>query len=63
MRESRSSWIDVLAIVGLLLVGAAVYLSFGVAAVLAYAGAACVVLAVVLAVAPAGRGSDDRGQA
>lgn len=58
MRESRSSWIDVLAIVGLLLVGAAVYLSFGVAAVLAYAGAACVVLAVVLAMMPRAGGND-----
>ena len=61
MRVSRSSWIDVLAIAGLLLVGTAVWLSFGLAAVLAYAGAACVALAVVLAVAPA-TGDSEGGQ-
>ncbi len=46
---------DVLALVGLLLIGAAVYLAWGVAATLGYAGAALIGLAVVLAMAPAGR--------
>ena len=40
---------DVLALVGLLLIGAAVYLAWGVAATLGYAGAALIGLAVVLA--------------
>ena len=46
---------DVLALIGLLLIGAAVYLAWGVAATLGYAGAALIVLAVVLALVPAGR--------
>ena len=46
---------DVLALVGLLLIGLAVYLAFGLAATLGYAGAALIGLAGGLAVAPAGR--------
>ena len=38
-----------LALVGLLLVGVAVWLAFGLASTLAYAGAACLVVAAVLA--------------
>ena len=56
----KFSWLEGLALVGLLLVGAAVYLTWDVAATLAYAGAVCVVLAIVLAVVPRG---GDRGQA
>lgn len=41
-----------LALIGLLLVGAAVYLTWDVAATLGYAGAACMVLAAVLAFVP-----------
>lgn len=49
------SWLEGLALIGLLLIGAAVYLAFGLAAVLGYAGAACVTVALVLALLP---GSD-----
>lgn len=51
--------LDALALVGLLLVGVAVWLAFGLASTLAYAGAACLVLAAVLAFVPHG---GDRGQ-
>lgn len=44
--------LDALALVGLLLVGVAVWLAFGLAATLAYAGVACLVVAAVLAYAP-----------
>ena len=46
---------DVLALVGLVLVGVAVWLAFGLAATLGYAGAALIAVAVVLALMPAGR--------
>lgn len=55
-RFSRGNyWIDGLALVGLLLIGAAVYLTWGLAATLAYAGAALIVVAVALALMPVGR--------
>ena len=46
---------NVLALVGLLLIGAAVYLTWGLAATLAYAGVALLVVAVALALMPVGR--------
>lgn len=51
----ENSIIDILPLIGLLLIGAAVYLTWGLAATLGYAGAALIGLAVVLALAPAGR--------
>ena len=60
----KFSWLEGLALIGLLLIGAAVYLAFGLAATLAYAGGACVTVALVLALLPgpaAGRG--EGGQA
>lgn len=55
-RFSRGNyWIDGLALVGLVLIGAAVYLTWGLAATLAYAGAALIVVAVALALMPVGR--------
>lgn len=48
---------NVLALVGLVLLGAGVYLAFGLAATLGYAGAALIVLAVLLALMPTGQGS------
>ena len=45
----ENSFIDILPLIGLLLIGAAVYLTWGLAATLAYAGAALIVVAVVLA--------------
>ncbi len=47
---------DVLALLGLVLLGAGVYLAFGVAATLGYAGAALIAVAVVLALMPVRRG-------
>ena len=46
---------DILPLIGLLLIGAAVYLTWGLAATLAYAGAALIVVAVALALMPVGR--------
>jgi len=55
-RFSRGNyWIDGLALVGLVLIGAAVFLAAGLAATLGYAGGALLVVALVLAVVPAGR--------
>ena len=44
---------DVLAVVGLVLIGVAVWLQFGLPASLAYAGAALIATAAVLAMLPA----------
>lgn len=52
----ENSFIDILVLVGLLLVGVAVYLAFGLPAALGYAGAALIVVAVVLALMPVRRG-------
>ncbi len=51
----ENSFIDILPLIGLLLIGAAVYLTWGLAATLAYAGAALIVVAVALALMPVGR--------
>lgn len=48
---------NVLALVGLLLLGAGVWLAFGLAATLSYAGVALLGLAVALALMPSGQGS------
>ena len=50
-----NSFIDILPLIGLVLIGAAVYLAWGLAATLGYAGAALIAVAVVLALMPAGR--------
>ena len=50
---SRENYLtDVLATIGLMLIGVAVYLQFGVPAALAYAGAALLAAAAVLAILP-----------
>lgn len=51
----ENSFIDILPLIGLALIGAAVYLTWGLAATLGYAGAALIVLAVVLATMPVRR--------
>ncbi len=51
----ENSFIDILPLIGLVLIGAAVYLTWGLAATLGYAGAALIVLAVVLATMPVRR--------
>ena len=51
----ENSAIDYLPLIGLALIGAAVYLTWGLAATLGYAGAALIVLAVVLATMPVRR--------
>jgi hypothetical protein len=57
----KFSWLEGLALIGLLLIGAAVYLAFGLAATLGYAGGACVTVALVLALLP-GPGRNEGGQ-
>jgi hypothetical protein len=47
--------IDLLALAGLVLAGVAVWLAWGLAAALGYAGAALIVVAIVLAATPGGR--------
>ena len=44
----ENSFIDILPLIGLLLIGAAVYLAFGLPAALGYAGAALIVVAAVV---------------
>jgi hypothetical protein len=62
-RFSRSSYlIDVLSLIGLALIGVAVFLAWGLAATLAYAGTALIVVAAVLALTP-GNERNDGGQA
>ena len=51
----ENSFIDILPLIGLVLIGAAIYLTWGLAATLGYAGAALIAVAVVLALMPAGR--------
>ncbi|MCB9125573.1 MAG: hypothetical protein H6643_13830 [Caldilineaceae bacterium] len=51
----ENSFIDILPLIGLLLIGAAVYLTWGLAATLAYAGAALIVVALVVAAMPVRR--------
>lgn len=51
----ESSFIDILPLIGLVLIGAAVYLAWGLAPTLGYAGAALIVVAVVLALMPVRR--------
>ena len=51
----ENSFIDILPLIGLVLIGAAVYLTWGLPATLGYAGAALIAVAVVLALMPAGR--------
>ena len=51
----ENSFIDILPLIGLVLIGAAVYLTWGLAATLGFAGAALIVLAAVLAAMPVRR--------
>ena len=51
----ENSFIDILPLIGLVLIGAAVYLAWGLAATLGFAGAALIVLAAVLAAMPVRR--------
>ena len=51
----ENSFIDILPLIGLVLIGAAVYLAWGLAPTLCYAGAALIVVAVVLALMPVRR--------
>lgn len=51
----ENSFIDILPLIGLLLIGAAVYLTWGLAATLAFAGAALIVVALVVAAMPVRR--------
>ena len=51
----ENSFIDILPLIGLVLIGAAVYLTWGLAATLGFAGAALIGLAVVLAAMPVRR--------
>ena len=44
----ENSFIDILPLIGLVLIGAAVYLAFGLPAALGYAGAALIVVAAVV---------------
>jgi len=48
----ENSTIDILPLIGLALIGAAVFITWGLAATLAYAGAALVVVSMVLAIVP-----------
>ena len=51
----ENSFIDILPLIGLVLIGAAVYLTWGLAATLGFAGAALIGLAAVLAAMPVRR--------
>ena len=51
----ENPFIDILPLIGLVLIGAAVYLTWGLAATLGFAGAALIGLAVVLAAMPVRR--------
>jgi len=51
----ENSFIDILPLIGLVLIGAAIYLTWGLAATLGYAGAALIAVAVVLALMPVRR--------
>ena len=51
----ENSAIDILPLIGLVLIEAAVYLTWGLAATLAFAGAALIVVAVAVAAMPVGR--------
>ena len=51
----ENSAIDYLPLIGLALIGAAVYLTWGLAATLAFAGAALIVVALVVAAMPVRR--------
>ena len=51
----ENSFIDILPLIGLVLIGAAIYLAWGLAATLGYAGAALIAVAVVLALMPVRR--------
>ena len=55
MFSRENSFIDILPLIGLVLIGAAVYLTWGLAATLGFAGAALIVLAAVLAAMPVRR--------
>ena len=51
----ENSFIDILPLIGLALIGVAVYLTWGLAATLAFAGAALIVVALVVAAMPVRR--------
>ena len=51
----ENSFIDILPLIGLALIGAAVYLTWGLAATLAFAGAALIVVALGVAAMPVRR--------